>query len=34
MCEASEKRPHSHEETAHSDESGSVQLSPKMADHS
>lgn len=34
MCQASEKAPYSHEKTAHGNESGPMQLGPKMADHS
>ncbi len=34
MCEPSEKGPNSHEKTAHSDESGPMQLGPKVADYS
>lgn len=33
MCQASEKGPHRHEETAHGDEPGPMQLGTKMADH-
>lgn len=34
MGQASEKAPYGHEKTAHSNESGAMQLGPKMADHS
>ena len=33
MCEPSEEGPHGHEKTTHGDESGSMQLGPKMAHH-
>lgn len=33
MCEPSEKGPYGHEKTTHGDESGSMQLGPKMAHH-
>lgn len=34
MCQAGEEGPHSHDKTSHSNESGPMQLGPKMTDHS
>ena len=33
VCEPSEEGPYGHEKTTHGDESGSMQLGPKMAHH-